>query len=121
MQVRYLILLTVLITSSLACSSRRASPLPNVGQKGYHVASNEQPVDALSGILPKDSLTQISSPPDTGIAPLKIQQKESGLEFPVVYLAADSLVLNLSSETITLHDSVELKYDKIDQIGRAHV
>lgn len=115
MQVRHLILLTVLITSLLACSSRKAAPIPNAGQVNNPIVnSSSEPNDSLFTTISSDSLNQSSSPPDTGTKPPEIKRKESGLDFPVVYSAADSLVLNLADETISLHDSVELRYDKID-------
>ena len=67
-----------------------------------------------SNLISVSSDTTKLSPPDSSAKSAPLKKKKSGFDFPVVYSAQDSLVLDLQSETITLHDSVIILYDKID-------
>lgn len=108
-----LILLTILITQLPACINRKpvldASAPNSISAAPNAIESNP---DSSSTSVSPNTLSTL--PPDSNMGPVSPEKKESGLEFPVVYSAADSLVLDLRSESIALHDSVVVLYDKID-------
>jgi lipopolysaccharide assembly outer membrane protein LptD (OstA) len=113
MPLNRLILLTVLITFFAACKGSKV-----IADSNQDLKPAKEP-QILT--LIEDSLSVLSStktidaaPPDSILTPTKADKKKSGLEHPVVYSASDSLVLDLSSELISLYDSVAILYDKID-------
>lgn len=112
MPVYRLILLTILITQLLACIHRKPSADRTSLNSNLPPQFNEAKSDSNSSSLSADSLSAL--PPDSSKTAPSTLKTNSGLEFPVIYSANDSLVLDLALETITLHDSVVILYDKID-------
>lgn len=113
MPIKRLILLTILITQLPACINRKPKAnIPISTADSSTLSKKEIYIDSNSLAVALDSIKL--PPPDSSSNSSSSPNKKNGLEFPVTYSAADSLVLSLDSETISLYDSVVILYDKID-------